>query len=375
MAEDGAPAAGFVATAYGTIAHRAGGSGDLSIMDAARSITDARRKLEAGATPLQQQDSQAESAEPEPAATAEPELAEQANADQPQADPGEVAEEAEPEADKLPPIERPRSWAKDLDEEWNSYPREAQMRIAQREQERDTAIRRSQNEAAEARKAAQAQQAEAEKARQEYLNRIPSLEDLQRIVDNGPFADIKTLDDANKLAENDPFRYLQWDAYQKRLQGLAVQAKEAQELKARDESSRWMAHISEQNAKFEDTVPEAERATLAKMRDNAPKFLTDKGFSSDELNDLAAGKSRLSIYDHRIQALIRDGMKLQEILNAPKAVAAKPVPPVQRPGVAPQRGSSAQSEIQELQKQLATATGVRAMEIGAKITNLRRAAR
>lgn len=367
---DGAPAAGFAATADGTIAHNAGGSGELSIMDAARSLSEARRKLEAG-----QNSPPAESAEPKKAATAEPELAEQANADQPEADPSEVAESAEPEAEKLPPIERPRSWAKELDEEWNSYPREAQEKIAKREQERDAAIRRSQNEAAEARKAAQAERDAAEKARQDYLNKVPSLEDLQRMVDNGPFADIKTLDDANKLAETDPFRYLQWDAYQKRLSGLAVQAKEAQELRTRDESSKWATHVQEENAKFEDSVPETERASLAKMRDNAPKFLTDNGFTQSELNELAAGKSKLSIYDARIQLLIRDSMKLNEILNAPKAVAAKPVPPVQRPGAASQRGSSAQSEIQALEKQLATASGMEAIRLGAKITNLKRAAR
>jgi hypothetical protein len=72
--------------------------------------------------------------------------------------PGEVETQApDPEASELPPIEPPRSWTKEEKEEFASYPREAQEKIARREQDREAALRRSQNEAADQRKAIEAE--------------------------------------------------------------------------------------------------------------------------------------------------------------------------------------------------------------------------
>jgi hypothetical protein len=49
-------------------------------------------------------------------------------------------------------IERPRSWAKTEEERWKSLPYDMQVFLSHREQQRDTAVRRAQNEAADARK-------------------------------------------------------------------------------------------------------------------------------------------------------------------------------------------------------------------------------
>jgi hypothetical protein len=105
--------------------------------------------------------SPAESAEP---ATAEPELA-QANAD-PETAPAKNP--TQPNRPNLPPIEPPRSWTKAEKERFQSLPRETQEYLHTREQERDTAFRRSQNEIAEQRKAAKAEREAAEKVRQQY---------------------------------------------------------------------------------------------------------------------------------------------------------------------------------------------------------------
>ena len=263
----------------------------------------------------------------------------------PVTDPGETQEA---EAEKEPPIERPKSWSKDEDAEWQSLPRAMQQKIVARESERDKGTSRSQQEAAEARKAAEAARQLAEEARQQYLSRVPTLDDLQRMVNQGPFADIKSHEDKTNLLKTDPFRYLEWQDYQDTMGRLAAQAKEAQDLKAREEESKWAAHVQEQNAKLLESVPEKERGTIAKMRDDAPKFLMDKGFKDSELGELATGKTKLSIFDHRIQGLIRDSMKLQEILSAPKAVAAKPIPPVQKPGTSSAQTGDSQ-RIQALQ--------------------------
>jgi hypothetical protein len=95
------------------------GEGKLSVADAARTLARARK-------PQQEQ--------PEQRATEAP---------QPQ---GSEAPQAE---DAAPPIEPPRSWTKEAKEQWQALPRNTQEYLAQREQERDREVRRSQNEAAE----------------------------------------------------------------------------------------------------------------------------------------------------------------------------------------------------------------------------------
>src|SRR5882762_75603 len=83
------------------------------------SVSEAARFLSKSRGPKEEPVSSAESAVQ---ATAEPELA-QANAGPDENPvPGEVPEGNDPEAEKLPSIERPRSWSKDDDDDWNSLP-------------------------------------------------------------------------------------------------------------------------------------------------------------------------------------------------------------------------------------------------------------
>lgn len=291
----------------------------------------------------------------------------------PEKEPGEEPEEAEPEEETQPPIERPRSWAKELDEEWASYPREAQEKIAKREQERDAATRRSQNEAAEIRKAAEAEREQAAKARQEYEAKLPAIMQALQDAQAGTFSDVKTMDDVTRLASEDPFRYLQWQAHQQKLQAVNYELEKANERQSHEQQTTWQKLVAEENAKFIERVPEfADKAKAQELTTKAVDKLTDLGFTQSELADLANGKSRLPIYDHRIQQLLVDSLKLQEIQSAPKAVAAKPLPPVQRPGVARSAGNADSERIQALEKQL-TATGD--MKIAAQILELKNSAR
>lgn len=328
------------------------------------SLEEARRMIDAANEPPP-----AEGADD--ATADEPELSKDNAA--PEKEPGEEPEEADPEEEKLPPIERPRSWAKELDEEWASYPREAQEKIAKREQERDAAIRRSQNEAADIRKAAEAEREQAAKARQEYEAKLPAIMQALQDAQAGAFSDIKTMDDVTRLASEDPFRYLQWQAHQQKLQAVNHELEKANERQSQEHQTNWQKLVSEENAKFIERVPEfADKAKAQELTTKAVDRLTDLGFTQNELADLASGKSRLPIYDHRIQQLLVDSLKLAEIQNAPKAVAAKPLPPVQRPGVARGAGNPDSERLQALEKQL-TATGD--MKIAAQILELRNAQR
>ena len=116
--------------------------------------------------------------------------------------------------------------------------------------------------------------------------------------------------------------------------------------------SKWASHVQNEGAKFQESLSEADKAKLGDLMKEAPKFLTDRGFTQQELADLWNGKERLSLHDHRIQSLILDGMKYRDIQNAPARAVPKPVPPVQRPGAAQPRGASQSASIQALNQRL-----------------------
>jgi hypothetical protein len=288
----------------------------------------------------------AESAE---AATAEPELAE-ANAD-PETDPSEEPEDAEP-AEVEPPIERPRSWTKDEDAEWQSLPRAMQQKIVAREQERDTGLRRSQNEAAEQRKAIEAERTQAEQARKEYEAKLPAIMQALQDVHNSQFADIKTMADVERLAMEDPFRKIQWDTHQQKLQMIAYEQEQANKRQDVERQTNWTKFQTEETAKAVEMHPELADPKKSEALGKAAKdLLVDKGFTDGELAGLAGGE-KVSPFDHRMQSIILDAIKYREAQKAPPKAIPKPVPAVQKPGVAASKGAAATESVQALRSKL-----------------------
>ena len=320
---------------------------ELSINEAARALADARWKRN---NPEAAKAAEAPAPEQDAAVEPEQELPEEGNAD-PETDPGEDTTEAEPE-EKLPPIERPRSWTKDEDAEWQSLPRAMQEKIVAREQERDKGLRRSQNEAAEKLKGLTAKEQEIERVRQEYEAKLPAMMQALQDVQAGQFSDIKTVDDVTRLANEDPFRYLQWQAHQQKVQTVAYEMEQAKTRQTSEQRTAWAKHVEAENAKVAELHPElADAKNAERLQKAAIDLLEDKGFTSDELTRLANGDDKLSIYDHRVQSLIIDGVKFRQAKAAPSKVVPATVPKVERPGVARAPGSSASDKIQALTKQ------------------------
>lgn len=301
------------------------------------------------------------------AAAPEPELAPEANAAPPEEAPSETqTQEAEPAAE--PPIERPRSWTKDVDDVWQTLPRALQEKVAAREQEREREIRRSQNEAAEKSKAIQAEIAKAEQARKEYEAKLPAL--METLRRQSEFADIRSMDDVKKLQLEDPFRFQQWQIYQMDAQAAEQELQQAKAREATERQTKWTSHVQEENAKFAELVPEfADPVKAEKLTKSAVELLHDKGFSDENLSAFASGQERLSIYDHRLQSILFDALKYREAQKAKPVALPKPVPQVQRPGVAPPKSEG--TAIQALSKQHERTGSVR--DLGALIGGLRRA--
>jgi hypothetical protein len=319
-------------------------SDSISASEAARQLSSFRWKRD-NPDAVEQQP-----AAPEQAAAAD-DLAETPDSDPQEEVPAEQTPEAEP-AEK-PPIDPPRSWTKEAKERWSALPPETQEYLAQREQERDREVRRSQNEAAENRKAIEAERQQAEQVRKQYEAQLPALMQALQEAQAGTFSDIKTMDDVTRLAAEDPFRYLQWQAHQTKLQAVNYEAEQAKSRQANEHKSAWATHVQTENAKAAEHHPElADPAKAKSLQSAAIDLLSEKGFTQDELTKLGNGDEKLSIFDHRVQSLLIDGVKYQQAQKAPPKAIPKPVPAVQKPGVAAPRISAASAEIQALEKTL-----------------------
>lgn len=310
----------------------------------------------------------------EPAQAPEPpqELAETPNDAQPQADPVETTETPDPA--EVPPIEPPRSWTKEEKEEFATYPREAQEKIARREQERERSIRQSQNEAAEQRKAIEAERQQAERVRQDYEAKLPALLQTLQETQAGKFADIKTQADVVKLAQDDPFRYAEWDAHQKQIAAIHYEVSASQERQANEWRDRWVKFAEREDQLTSERIPElADPVKKAKVQEGAISYLKEIGFQESELSSAWNGQASLSLRDHRLQGMIRDAVKYREgQAAAKKAIAVKPLPPVQKPGVAAPRGAIETATIKNLSAKL-DQTG--SIKDAAALLRARRAAR
>lgn len=344
--ETSAPAGG---EAIAVITPASDTGADLSLSQAARALAAARKPKEESAP-----------AEPE-AAVEQPELA-QANAD-PETAPSEEPEAADPQ-EAPEPIEPPRSWTKAEKERFQSLPRETQEYLHSREQERERDFRRSQNEIADQRKAIEAERQKAEQVRQQYESKLPSLLNELESVNQAQFGDIKTMDDVVKLQAEDPFRFQAWQVHQMRLQAVKQEADRAESEKSATEQSKWAQHVQEENAKAAEFIPElADKAKGQALTSRvATELLPELGFKDSELADLATGKSKLSIYDHRVQRLLADAVKLRDIQSAKTAAVAKPVPPVVKPGTAKPVGAANSERIQVLTRQLESSGSLKAAQ-------------
>lgn len=322
------------------------------------------------------------SAERAATATAEHELSSEDNAA-----PGEDQRNGETEstqnvsAETPKPIPLPKSWAKEQETHWNALPRETQEYLAHRDSKINADTQKVQREAAEKTKALTAKEQAAEEVRTQYEGKLKSVVEILEREQLTDFPDIRSQDDIDKMVneavqlsaqaqqlwETDPLQAGQvhakvlqiqsklsaWDTHQRKLVAATNDLKASEERAASKKSESLNAYIQEQNRLAIEKIPElADKTKGPALRSRAVESLVELGFSQDELTKIASGEESLSIHDHRLQQLIHSHLRLAEILNAPRAVATKPLPPVQRPGTPPQRGSAPSEAVKALTNKL-----------------------
>ena len=359
------------------------GEGRLSVTDAARALAGARQHKPKDLPPPASRRQQP-GGEPRAEGTAQQqpahESAVEAGATPPDAEVRGETEHADPGAQEdnqaLPPIEPPRSWTKEDKELFTSLPRETQERIAERERSRESDFLRRQNEAADKLKGLTAKEQAVDQARQQYEAALPQLLVVLQQQQAGEFADIKTLADVERMAREDWPRYALWDVQQKKITEVARQLTEVQQRQVHERLQQFSEFAKREDDLFREKVSDmADDKKAAELQTRCLATLTGLGFAEAELAQSWNGAKDLSLRDHRVQLLIRDATLWREAQAKAKAAQAKPVPPVQRPGIAQPKGAAQHAQIENLAQQLDKSSGVKALRTAAKLVAARRGAR
>lgn len=283
--------------------------------------------------------------------------------------PGET--EADDEAGE-PPVEAPRTWTKAERDAFASLPREHQQMLADRERERDAHYQRGLQDAAEQRKAATTERQAAEQARQQYEQALPNLVQQFQAGFSAEFADIKTWEDAEALQRDDPYRFGRYQLLREKGIALTQEAQRVSQQQRQDGAQRWQQFVADQDARFLEKAPEFKDAKKsAALAVEARTMFNDLGFSGEELTGAWEHGQPLSLRDHRVQLLVRDALRYRAAEKARKAAQPKPVPPVQRPGVAAPKGEASPAYIRDLTTKAKTTGAPR--DIAALLTARRKA--
>ena len=151
------------------------------------------------------------------------------------------------------------------------------------------------------------------------------------------------------MQENDPLRFQRWTLAKEKSQALQRETAQADQRQRQEGAQRWQNYVAEQDAKFLEKAPEfKDPKKTAALAADAGAMFKDLGFTQQEIAGAWEQGQPISLRDHRIQLLARDAMRYRAAEKARKAATPKPVPPVQRPGVATSRGESSSTHIRDL---------------------------
>jgi hypothetical protein len=272
------------------------------------------------------------------------------------------ATETDDPAPQEPSIEPPRSWTAEAKDAFRALPRAQQEWIKESEKTREAEFRRGQNEVTEKQKAIEAERQKLEQTRSQYEAALPTL--LQSLHQNPEFADIRTMADVERMANEDWPRFAKWQFHQQKVAAVEAELKASQERQESEHRTQWEHFAKRQDELFLERAPEMQDATKrAKTVEAATKLLGDKGYTQEELGRLW---NNPVFRDARMQQLILDAVRFQEAKKGALEATKKTLPPVVRPGVA-QPGKDRDLQIKSLETQIDKSSGINALRAAAKL--------
>lgn len=275
----------------------------------------------------------------------------------PQEAPGETTE-PDP-AEELPSIEPPRSWTKEAKEAFRNLSPEHQQQIVDSEKEREKDFRRRQNETAELKKRHEAEATALQQARQQYERALPQLAQAYQAALSNEFSDIRSQQDVDRLALENPSRWVAYQNVRQRAANAQAQLLQAQAAQQAQAHSQWAKWSAEQDAEVIRAIPDlADKEKSAAVLKEAQTFLNDLGFSDDELRQHLAGQRVISMRDARLQQIVWEAAQYRKakagLVKAKQE--PKPAPKVQRPGTGRTAGLDAIARAQSFERKISEAT-------------------
>lgn len=198
----------------------------------------------------------------------------------------------------------------------------------------------------------------AEQARAQYESGIQQLAEQAQAFVAGQFSDIKTWEDAQRLATEDPIRFNQWKVAVDRAQQLQAEQARIHAENQRRQVQAYQAYLEQENAKFLAAAPEfTDPQQAPRLYQEARALLIDEyGFTEQELAELWSGRP-IYLVDSRIQLLIREalnGKRTKASLKPkPNPAPKQASPPPQRPGTPPIRGEATDRALEQAKRRLA----------------------
>jgi hypothetical protein len=185
-------------------------------------------------------------------------------------------------------------------------------------------------------KAQEAIQAEWQRAHEARDAHIKALQVAEGVITTEflrEFPDIKSLNDLHALAHTNPERYVKAHAALNRAQAVVNEHQQLGQQAAQEAQAQHHHWAAQQDEAFKVRHPELKDPKVAKqMGDLALQELEKIGLSRQEIAALYHGLQDISFRDARTQEILLDAIRWRASKHRMREIAAKPLPPVQRPG-------------------------------------------
>ena len=199
---------------------------------------------------------------------------------------------------------------------------------------------------AKMRKVAEAQQ-QADAQRQAYQSQIDQFVPQLQAALQGEFADIKNMQDVARLAEQEPARYVKWQAAQMALNQARSEQERARTEAQQRQQEQYRTYLEEQHKQLAERLPEwAHEEKGPKLKSDIRNYLKAEGFADEEIANAA---------DYRLVLISRKAMLYDRAQRERQALAKQVVnvPKVQKPGTAKNvdsKGEATQAAFESLRK-------------------------
>lgn len=223
-----------------------------------------------------------------------------------------------------------------------------------------------------------AQTAEYEAARQQHLEAANGAVAVAQAAFMSQFPEFAHIPAENlgaaiqAMQQQDPARAAQIAATIQRTAHIFEQQKAANQQEEHAKQTKFAEYVKVENTKFDTLVkgesPEFMKAVPALIQEALAEYGVDAG----EFAKLLGGSDAL-LRSAAAQRLLVDAAKYRQIAKAPKAIATRALPPVQKPGARQPSVSSNEVTIQSLERQFDRATTTeQQLRLAARISGLKR---